>query len=189
VKKLIIFIISSLFVISCNSNKSGHFVNKSNLDPNEVNNLGLPKIEHDLDPNKIEISHFYDSLVDSTFLKYRLSDLDLKTLKQILSDPNPDPDDKADKVCGNISKKCQWCGKTFQVESKYITYRSTLNMFINPLVQIGMVFSTLFGLDSGVGDQLHVMCIKFRKGIRYECISDLTSSDFCSLKCEKESRN
>lgn len=187
-KKLLILFFFFLFV-ACKNNRSGHYSNYSNHDSNVNTNSESKNSPTKFDTNLIEISHYCDSLVDSTFSKYRLTELDKKTLKQILSDPNPDPEDKADQVCGTKSKKCNWCGKIFQVETKYITFKSTLNLFINPVVQIGMIFSTLFGLDGGVGDQLHVICVKFRKGIRYDCVNDFSASNFCSQKCERESRN
>ena len=185
-----IFLLFAILITSCNNHRSGKFETNSNniTNSNSTNSSRNLVNPNDFDPNSIQITPYYDSLVDSTFSKYKLSEIDLKTLKQIFSDPNPDPEDKADQVCGTVSKKCKWCGKTFEIETKYITYKSTLNMFTNPLIQIGMTFSTLFGLDGTFGDQLHVMCSKFRKGTRYECSSDFTASDYCSPKCERESK-
>jgi hypothetical protein len=188
--KYLYFLICIIFLnTSCKNQRSGNFVSNSDVLNSNQSNGGKDQLNQiNFNPNSIQITHHYDSLVDSTFSKYKLSDLDLTTLKQILSDPNPDPEDKADEVCGSISKKCKWCTNSYLIDSKYITYKSTLNMFINPLIQMGMIFSTLFGLDAGVGDQLHVMCSKFRKGIRYECSTVFTSSDYCSPKCERESK-
>lgn len=138
--------------------------------------------------NNITITPEAENEVDSNFNKFNLSRDDLNTLKQILSDPNPDPENKNGTNCGLMTKKCEWCGRDFDVQQQYITVKKLIGYIDNPFSGLVIAFGTALGKENKLGSELHEMCVKFREGDKYKC-DDYNSSNYCSEKCEHEYKN
>ncbi len=98
----------------------------------------------------IIITNEASKVVDSTFSILELNTTDKITLKQTLSDPNSDTENKSGLDCSIIEKYCKWCGKSFLVQQKYTTYKSILEKFNSPIVAMGIEFINLFGGKRGV---------------------------------------
>jgi hypothetical protein len=139
----------------------------------------------------IQITRFNDSLVDATVKKYKLSldSVDVFTIKQILSDKNPNGDDLNGQDCGNVIKKCKWCNKDFAIVKTYRTYKSKVSEMFSLKGKIDLWVTSLYKGSGEFEDEMHYVAMNFRKGQKHECISADNEGEqmYCSLKCKKES--
>ncbi len=139
----------------------------------------------------IQITRFNDSLVDATIKKYKLSldSVDVFTIKQILSDKNPNADDLNGQDCGNVIKKCKWCNKDFAIVKTYRTYKSIVSEMFSFKGKIDLWVTSLYKGTGEFEDEMHYVAMNFRKGQKHECISADNEGEqmYCSLKCKKES--
>lgn len=144
--------------------------------------------------NKIEliqITRFNDSLVDATIKKYKLSldSVDVFTIKQILSDKNPNGEDLNGQDCGNVIIKCKWCNKDFSIVKTYRTYKSKVSEMFSLKGKIDLWVTSLYEGSGGFEDEMHYVAMNFRKGQKHDCVSADNEGEqmYCSLKCKKES--
>lgn len=136
----------------------------------------------------ITITSDASKTIDENFGNYNLQQSDLQTLKKILSDPNPDPENKAGQICETNVKKCKWDNESFEVQTNYITYQAIIEMLSNPFAQMGLGFTKILGKDDELKNQIHQLCIQFENGNRYECSEGMSASDYCSEKCKYEAK-
>jgi hypothetical protein len=141
--------------------------------------------------DQIQITRFNDSLVDATLKKYKLSldSVDVFTIKQILSDKNPNLEDLNGADCGNVIKRCKWCNKDFAIVKTYRTYKSKVSEMFSLKGKIDLWVTSLFKGSGEFEDEMHYVAMNFRNGQKHECISpdDEGEQLYCSLKCKKES--
>jgi hypothetical protein len=115
-KRLHFLILSFLIFISCNEIDS---VVKKSVST-------IKKQDYD---TGIKVSDEINSIVDSVFSPYQLPSNDMYTIKVILSDENPDPDNKEGLECGTENKLCKWCGTSFTTPKVYNTQKSIFQLF------------------------------------------------------------
>ena len=141
--------------------------------------------------DQIQITRFNDSLVDATLKKYKLSldSVDVFTIKQILSDKNPNLEDLNGADCGNVIKRCKWCNKDFAIVKTYRTYKSKVSEMFSLKGKIDLWVTSLYKGSGEFEDEMHYVAMNFRNGQKHECISpdDEGEQLYCSLKCKKES--
>lgn len=140
--------------------------------------------------NSIEIKSEISKQVDASGILNGLhisNETKLK-IKKILSDPNPDPENKNGSACGNIQKNCKYCSRTFNVVATNRTAQDFFNWFLfNPLFESGLSLAMAFGLtqETDFTTLIVHVCDEFGKGKKYLC-DDWNETEFCSLKCQDE---
>lgn len=110
---------------------------------------------------------------------------DLLTLKQILSDTNPDPDSKVGEICSFHTTECKWCSKEIKNEDHIQSYQNIVKLSLSPLGSMGLLFSGAFTGNDKLKKELEAFCNDFRVGKKYLCVED-EDKTFCSKKCETE---
>lgn len=133
---------------------------------------------------KSDISEYIDTC---KVLEYYGLDDNIKTdIKRILSDPNPDPENKVGTNCGQEERSCKWCSNVFNVEGTYSSIYQNVKNYVKPedvftayAVAIAGAFS-----PSKVNAELVRCCNLYRNGERYLC--DYNTQEFCSEKCKTE---
>jgi hypothetical protein len=174
------FIVILIFLYGCKTNDPVIPDNTSQLEDNKI----IPTYTK---PDII-IKPEAEKIVNETFSDYDLSESDINTLKEILSDPYPDPENKSGQNCGTITKNCKWDNRSFDVQTNYMTYQSLIELFSNPLGQLGIGLVSAFGGKEQIKLQIHELCEKFNDGNRYDCSEEIGSSEYCSEKCKYESK-
>lgn len=110
-----------------------------------------------------------------------------KVIKKILSDPNPDPENKEGVICDNEYSRCKYCSKEIIQAKTFRTFQTSFNtMFFNPLAELGMTFVSAFGEEDRLRKEVVTLCEEFKNGARYSCELDGNPQEFCSLKCKDE---
>lgn len=135
-------------------------------------------------PIKSDISEYIDT---SKVLEHYGLDDNFKTdIKRILSDHNPDPENKVGTNCGQEERRCKWCSNVFNVEGTYSSIYQNVKNYVKPedlftayAVSIAGAFS-----PSKVKAELIRCCNLYRSGVRYLC--DYSTQEFCSEKCRTE---
>ena len=188
---IIIGFIMYLTLISCNQNSNGN--NQLN---NDLSNL-IGKNDQSTAVNyfsNIKIKKEISDEVDSSkvFRIFGLSE-DVKTkIKKILSDPNPDPDNKSGTACGEVEKKCKWCSNTFTQNKKTITAQETLKLYLSGFYELWVGMTQVLMPEEKKTEErnrIEQICNNFQNGDKYICEVIDNESEFCSLKCENEYKN
>ena len=174
---------SILLLISCDS-----IDQKIQSENKSTNTISSKKNSLATSRPTITITSEASKTIDENFGDYNLQQSDLQTLKKILSDPNPDPENKAGQSCGTSIKKCKWDNASFEVQTNYITYQTIIEMLSNPFAQMGLAFTKILGKDDELKNQIHQLCTQFDNGTRYECSEGMSASDYCSEKCKYEAK-
>lgn len=197
--KRIFAVFVSFVLLSCNSpidNNSSS--DQSGKPENQQPNDKLEKYR-DIDDSKedynkssnLNISYTQEQSdeIDSAFGQFNLSDEDMVVLKKIYADPDPDPENKEGLNCGYEIKRCKWCGNEFQVTQGFVTYKSLIEKFTNPITSWAIELGSLFGgFKNTIPPLLHKLCNNFRVGIKYDC-ADTDDDDYCSERCRWEAKN
>jgi len=139
-------------------------------------------VDFDNMPISKEASEYIDT--DQSIVSLELDESTKMDLKRILSDTNPDPENKIGTNCGESEKKCEWCSSVFYEEGTYVTLRSVVEQMLLAPSLIGIfTLSPGYG-NSEIRDALKSFCDLYRNGERYQCKPG--DSRFCSEKCQSE---
>jgi len=190
----ILYTLILCLLISCDTDQVGSANREKSSFQESNNSASDDKKKSPMGNNRnytIVITQQASSTVDSTFSEFGLNNEDLNTLKEILSDTEPDPENKSGTDCGVITKQCKWCGKDYEVQEHFTTYKNFVEMCTNPFAQIGLFFVGIFSQNQKieVAEYVHKFCEKFRNGEKYTCTTDIGASDYCSRKCEYEDKH
>jgi len=118
-------------------------------------------------------------------------------LRKVLDSYDEDPSGKIGVNCGIGTATCKWCGRDFRYQKAYQSRVAVLKQFENPLVNafegIYVAFGVPMAKAAGV-DVIGQMATEVKQSLReikngniYECGG--TVPEFCSPKCEYESKN
>ncbi len=138
--------------------------------------------------NNIQINNDISEYIDTTkfITNLGLDENQKNDLKRILSDPNPDPENKTGTSCGQTERACKWCSNVYYVEGTYTTIYRDVKNYIKPEDLITAYAAAVAGSfsPSRVKDELVRCCNLYRSGERYFCNYD--NQEFCSEKCTTE---
>jgi len=138
--------------------------------------------------NSISIKKDISEYIDTTkfITNLGLDENKKKDLKRILSDPNPDPENKVGTSCGQTERKCKWCPNSFNVDGTYSTIYNDVKKLIKPENIFEAYTAAIAGgfAPSQVKDELVRCCNLYRTGERYFC--NYNNQEFCSEKCKTE---
>lgn len=109
-------------------------------------------------------------------------------IKKILSDPNPDPENKSGDFCGDTRHKCKWCGSEYYVSSYYEPIQKYINfaMVFDGLSAVTANLQKLFG--GNPAGEFRDLINSYEKGNKYTCKSESDNGGFCSPKCKEEEK-
>lgn len=138
--------------------------------------------------NNIQIDKEISAYVDTNkYVACLKLDENLKMeLKRILSDPNPDPENKSGTSCEQTERKCKWCSNVFYVDGTYTTIYRNVKNYIQPenfLTAYAAALAVGFGSEQ-VKDELTAYCNSYKNGERY--CNSYSNQEFCSERCMRE---
>jgi|LauGreDrversion4_2_1035121.scaffolds.fasta_scaffold38422_1 hypothetical protein len=153
-----------------------------------------------------EISEEVDN---SPVVKYFQFDNELKTkIKIILSDPNPNSENKSGQYCGDLIGNCKWCRKQIIESKEYSTTKDYLeyilfSSFAKSAIRLAENFDTDGQQRKSFLNEIQGLSQEFSNGNKYRCDLPYTGqkgnviypyrpkslNEFCSKKCESEFKN
>jgi hypothetical protein len=144
-------------------------------------------ISKEFDNNDITVNEEAERMINESKLiqGLNLQQSDLLTLKQILSDKNPDPDSKIGEVCSFNTTECKWCSEEIINEHHIQSYQNMIQQSLSPFGSLGLLYTSAFTGNDDLKKAFEEGCNDFRAGKKYSCIED-DSKSFCSKKCEVE---
>lgn len=113
-----------------------------------------------------------------------LSGDEILKIKKILSDPNPDPENKSNDICGQTLHNCKWCGSDYYVSAYYQTIQEYINYAI--LLDRAISFPKMFGFDRQ--KEYRTLISSYENGNKYTCVSGNDNGGYCSNKCKEEEK-
>ncbi|MEI8203907.1 MAG: hypothetical protein WCH34_12885 [Bacteroidota bacterium] len=172
-----------------NSNKNKNYTSTDSTSGTEQSSSvstvqSSPEEQFNSIPIKSDVSEYIDTC---KVLEYYGLDDNIKTdIKRILSDPNPDPENKVGTNCGQQERRCKWCPNVFNVEGTYSSIYQNVKNYVKPediFTAYAVAFAGAFS-PSKVNAELVRCCNLYRSGERYLC--DYNTQEFCSEKCKTE---
>lgn len=164
-----------------------------------VDNVNLTSISNDFEfSDYFESNPFDDIIVDQEISdkidnsalieSLGLSADEIQKIKKILSDPNPDPENKSGDFCGDTRHKCKWCGSEYYVSSYYQPIQEYINFTIlfDGLSAVTANFQKLFG--GNPAGEFRELIDSYEEGNKYTCKSESDNGGFCSPKCKEEEK-
>jgi hypothetical protein len=169
-------------------------------DNNQTNNSNEPLIQREqlqeqIDDNQVprKKSRWWannpedvEKIVEANNIKYEydLDEIDIQTVKDILNDPNINPELKGSTFCNYSIKQCNWCSNQIKSRTYYITTFQKIHYFFSN--ERDFITKPDYYMST---DDISQICSDYRNGIRYYCALTERPSDYCSRKCENEARN
>ena len=151
----------------------------SDQQDNEESKSNIPNTYSSEINNKVESNDIIQSL--------EFDPKTLKIIKIILSDNNPDSQNKNGTYCGEKLTNCKWCSRSIVNRKVFKTIQEVLNMmFFEPGVRLFMKIEILDPITKEeTKSEIQNYCIIYKNGEKYICESE-DVKEFCSLKCENE---
>lgn len=183
---------------SSNNYTSNDFIGGSDQSANSNNDSESSNTTPINELENIEIDPTISEEVDNTPFIQNLGlseDIKIK-IKKILSDPNPDPENKNQTAVSSEYFKCKWCSSDFYVAtSNYISIQSLLREKLFDTSIIFETWMTAMADESGKVDSensrknyiklIEYICNFYEVGNKYTTY-DVKPSEFCSEKCKTE---
>ena len=167
------------------SSSSNNVSESSNTTPiNELENI-------EIDPS------ISDEVDNTPFIQnLGLSEDSKIKIKKILSDPNPDPENKNQTAASTENFNCKWCSKEFShASSNYISIQALLRRKLFDGSVIYVTWMTAIVDESGKVDSekgrlnyiqlIEEICNFYDVGTKYTTYN-VDPSEFCSEKCKTE---
>ncbi len=179
------------------------FENKEDIEE-VVNAVFDPNDQHETPPvndnilEKIPIDEIIKAKVDSNpIVAYLKLDDDTKTaITQILSDPNPDPNNLNGEYCGDVISHCKYCSnaianpkfnRSIQESLKVRLFNRKINLYVSEIINAqnslqesenksdsdvnwgGLMLEGMLSEVKGWEDDLRDACNLYREGFKYRC--------------------
>ena len=195
---------SFIWIIACVIIGGGIFLLTNNINSNNKKSSTLNQADVQKTPHETK-SDFFQTIsinpeiakkIDESVIIARFDsevDDDLKTkIKKILSDPNPDPENKSGEICGNDYSNCKYCGKEFPHPKKFQSAKYLINIAITNPITAPFFAHRISILESTSNKQefrsyLLEISDNFQSGNKYTCIVE-DENEFCSKKCKDDNR-
>jgi len=153
-----------------------------------VNSVENENYDTTVDFDRILISSDISNQIDSSKIVqlYQFDENTIKDIKRILSDNNPDPENKNGTICGQTERKCKWCSNLFYVDNRYLSIYNDLKRHLLPDNIIDIYGASMYAVcnNNEVKARILIDCNLYRNGERYCSILD--DGEFCSEKCQTE---
>jgi hypothetical protein len=179
---LILMAIGSYYYISNYTSFFGKNESTKSVSSSNQSNKNIPNID-EIEIDKEIIKKINESkLIELIGLNKKEKHI----ISIILSEKDPDIDNKSGAICSEDYKTCKWCSNSFSIYSEYMTIKDAINFILfTPIGGYGTVLLSVFDGGEEVRSTIKQYIRNYENGEKYSC-ETITNKEFCSEKCKYE---